>query len=228
MEPGYACEFYLDNLRKSIDELRQLEKQYKALEKSSNSENIQRVYDEFKKKYSGAKDHLKSLKKHKRELDSQTKKEVTEQYKELSSVVQKLKENYDVSVSIYQKEELTTGGSSTVNIKTSAKALASRYQKTAEENVAISDNLVATVQETDALADSALQQAQENQDAASRILNKGALLSDDLKKARKLVNRYRRNLETDKLIWVFTFLIFASIVGIIIYSTVNPSQTMFR
>ena len=53
-------------------------------------------------------------------------------------------------------------------------------------------------------------------------------IKSDISRANQLLTVYKRRIMTDRMIWVFIFLVFAGIVTIIIYSTLNPDQKMFN
>ncbi|OQR91358.1 hypothetical protein ACHHYP_04769 [Achlya hypogyna] len=52
-------------------------------------------------------------------------------------------------------------------------------------------------------------------------------MDDGLLRANKLLRTFGRRMATDRIILFFTFLVFAGIAGIIIYSKINPNQTTF-
>ncbi|OQS05356.1 hypothetical protein THRCLA_20646 [Thraustotheca clavata] len=52
-------------------------------------------------------------------------------------------------------------------------------------------------------------------------------MDDSLLRANKLMRTFGRRMATDRIILFFTFLIFAAIAGIIVYSKMNPNQTTF-
>ncbi|EQC37995.1 hypothetical protein SDRG_04425 [Saprolegnia diclina VS20] len=52
-------------------------------------------------------------------------------------------------------------------------------------------------------------------------------MDDGLVRANKLLRTFGRRMATDRVILVFTFFVFAGVAGIIIYSKLNPNQTMF-
>ncbi|CAK4612303.1 hypothetical protein LEN26_008145 [Aphanomyces euteiches] len=52
-------------------------------------------------------------------------------------------------------------------------------------------------------------------------------MDDGIARANKLMRTFTRRMASDRLILFFTFLVFAGIVGIIIYSKANPNQTTF-
>ncbi|ETV79949.1 hypothetical protein H257_07146 [Aphanomyces astaci] len=52
-------------------------------------------------------------------------------------------------------------------------------------------------------------------------------MDDGVARANKLMRTFTRRMATDRLILFFTFLVFAGIVGIIVYSKANPNQTTF-
>ncbi|ETV94954.1 hypothetical protein H310_11597 [Aphanomyces invadans] len=52
-------------------------------------------------------------------------------------------------------------------------------------------------------------------------------MDDGVARANKLMRTFTRRMATDRLILFFTFLVFAGIVGIIVYSKANPDQNTF-
>ena len=53
-------------------------------------------------------------------------------------------------------------------------------------------------------------------------------IKSDISRANQLLTVYKRRIMTDRMIWVFIFLLFAGIVTIIIYTALNPDQEMFN
>lgn len=52
-------------------------------------------------------------------------------------------------------------------------------------------------------------------------------IDDTLTRADKLIRTFSRRMATDRVILFFAFLVFVGIVGIVIYSALNPDQTDF-
>ena len=99
--------------------------------------------------------------------------------------------------------------------------------KIVDEQQEIADRMITVVEETKEVAVATLEQLDENTQQLNNIADTATGIRQDIKKANQLVNRYRRRLMTDRVIWVFTFLVFLAIVGIIIYATVVPNQSTF-
>ena len=68
---------------------------------------------------------------------------------------------------------------------------------------------------------------EKNADKLRAINNKVTEIESQISRAGKAVNVLRRRLMTDKLFWVFLFLVVAAIAGILIYVAINPDQSNF-
>ena len=72
-----------------------------------------------------------------------------------------------------------------------------------------------------------MEELEKNADKLRSINNKVSEIDSQITRASKAVNVLRRRLMTDKLFWVFLFLVVAAIAGILIYVAINPNQNNF-
>jgi Sec20 len=71
-------------------------------------------------------------------------------------------------------------------------------------------------------------QLEEDREKIKRIDQGLDEVESELEISRKLITRFVKRVYTDKAILAFAFLLVAGIVGVIIYATLNPNQSIFN
>ena len=95
------------------------------------------------------------------------------------------------------------------------------------EDKATMERLIGVVQETHETGVEAAEKLHEQTEQIERINQDVHGFRGAVKRGNKLLQIYKRRIMTDRMIWIFLFLIIAAVVGIIIYATINPDQKQF-
>ena len=83
--------------------------------------------------------------------------------------------------------------------------------------------LVVTIADTDALGRGAIEELEKQTEQIQRINEDVHGFRGTVKRGGKLLSIYKRRIMTDRLIWIFLFIIVAAIVGLIVWTMVDPS-----
>ena len=97
----------------------------------------------------------------------------------------------------------------------------------AQRNANDGKKMVSIAQDILQNGESITDELEKNADKLRAINNKVSEIESQISRAGKAVNVLRRRLMTDKLFWVFLFLVVAAIAGILIYVAINPDQSNF-
>ena len=160
-------------------------------------------------------------------LTPQEKKAHNEKFSRFKGELANMKQEMKMLKQAFEYKSVKGPKVQTEDIKISGDKLLEETDKVVDEQQEIADRMIRVVEETKEVGLATLEQLDENTQQLNNIADTATGIRQDIKKANQLVNRYRRRLMTDRVIWVFTFLVFCAIVGIIVYSTVNPSQDTF-
>lgn len=98
----------------------------------------------------------------------------------------------------------------------------SEAQKVSNQNVSKMKELVNVVAETDQIGKDALEKLHEQTEQIERINQEVHGFRGTVARSNKLIAIYRRRIMTDRLIWILLFIIIAGIVGLIVWSMVDP------
>jgi hypothetical protein len=121
------------------------------------------------------------------------------------------------------KEELGIGGAASgASKKVTDDEVLSEAQKISNANVSKMKELVNVVGETDQIAKAALETLHDQTEQIERINQDVHGFRGTVARSNKLIGIYRRRIMTDRLIWIFLFIIIAAIVGLVIWSLVDP------
>ena len=156
---------------------------------------------------------------------AQEKQEAEAEIREMKATAKRLKEQLAWVVQNHNTKDLLGNKKSDVSITSEQVADATLAQaKTNVEDGKKMVNIANTIIDN---GQSTLEELEKNADKLRNINNKVSEIDSQITRAGKAVNVLRRRLMTDKLFWVFLFLVVAAIAGILIYVAINPDQNNF-
>ena len=118
-------------------------------------------------------------------------------------------------------------GDNTDSKPITSKDVADATLSMAQRNANDGKKMVSIAQDILQNGESITDELEKNADKLRAINNKVTEIESQISRAGKAVNVLRRRLMTDKLFWVFLFLVVAAIAGILIYVAINPDQSNF-
>lgn len=97
-------------------------------------------------------------------------------------------------------------------------------QKKTEQSLVSTQKMVENSKE---VAIATGEQLREQRQQIVQITDEVMRMEDNLQRADKLIRTFARRMATDRVILVFTLLVFCGIAAIVIYKSVNPSDDTF-
>ena len=97
-----------------------------------------------------------------------------------------------------------------------------------DDDIARLQRLQGVVQDTKNTGNATNEMLQQQTEQLQNINVKTMGIKSDIGRANQLLTVYKRRIMTDRMIWVFIFLVFAAVITIIIYSAINPDQETFN
>jgi SNARE protein len=83
------------------------------------------------------------------------------------------------------------------------------------------------VQASKEVANATSAQLQQQRNQIVQITEEVMRIEDGLQRADKLIRNFARRMATDRVILLFTFLVFAGIAGIVVYKSMHPNDQTF-
>ena len=157
--------------------------------------------------------------------NAQEKREAEKEIQEMKATAKKLKEQLLWVIQNDNSKELL--GDKTEDVHVTSKQVADATLKQAKENAEGGKKMVNIAANIMDNGQGIMEELEKNADKLRSINNKVSEIDSQITRASKAVNVLRRRLMTDKLFWVFLFLVVAAIAGILIYVAINPNQNNF-
>ena len=157
--------------------------------------------------------------------NAQEKREAEKEIQEMKATAKKLKEQLLWVIQNDNSKELL--GDKTEDVHVTSKQVADATLKQAKENAEGGKKMVNIASNIMDNGQGIMEELEKNADKLRSINNKVSEIDSQITRASKAVNVLRRRLMTDKLFWVFLFLVVAAIAGILIYVAINPNQNNF-
>ena len=157
--------------------------------------------------------------------NAQEKREAEKEIQEMKATAKKLKEQLLWVIQNDNSKELL--GDKTEDVHVTSKQVADATLKQAKENAEGGKKMVNIASNIMDNGQGIMEELEKNADKLRSINNKVSEIDSQITRATKAVNVLRRRLMTDKLFWVFLFLVVAAIAGILIYVAINPNQNNF-
>lgn len=207
------------------DCLYSVQQQQDSTGRGLSDREVERAITAFQSQYSRAQEELQAYGASFRSgLTPQAKKKHVQHKNKFKEELSKLRSEMKMARQSFQVKALKRGGvkPNDINISVCGDKLLQATKRTVNEQEEIARRMLNNINDTKQVGEAVLTTLGEQTEQMEKIADKARGIRSDIKNSLKLVNRYRRRIMTDRLIWIFVFLIFATLVGIIIYATVSP------